>query len=316
MGKPVILNQNKFPHLLIAGATGTGKSRLVFIIISNLIHNHSEREIGLYLTQVRKRDLKHFKRCKQTKFYATTMKETEVMFQRLCKLIERREDTIEKAGCENIEEYNKITKQKMKYIYIFAEEFSFYMPDSADTAEEKELKEKVLSYLKDIILTGRAVGCFTTTSVQRTTVDNIPGTLKSQMSRVTFRQMSDINSINAIETTDAVGLENQEAILFTNEYTKFKTAMIDKYGIEDSIKNSLETIQDIHDKGNSISPTLSYTWKIPTAEEWKQIKDKIPLINAPEKLKPLGHYEAPQRRKKRKGIISLMEVKSNVDAQG
>ncbi|MEW9093920.1 MAG: FtsK/SpoIIIE domain-containing protein [Clostridiaceae bacterium] len=313
-GKPVVLNQNKFPHLLIAGTTGTGKSRLVFVMLTNLIHNHSNKEIELYLTQVRKRDLKHFRYCKQTKFYATTMEETNIMLERLCKIIERRENIIDKAGCENIEEYNKIARQKMKCFYICAEEFSFYMPDPSDTAREKEQKEKALSYLKNIILTGRAVGGFVITSLQRTTVDNIPATLKSQMARVTFRQMSDINSINAIESTGAVGLENQEAILFTNTHTKFKTVEINKYIIKESIKDSSKDIvqEKVQDAGHS----FNYSWKIPSLEEWKQIKDNIQLMNVPEKLEPIGQYNPPKKIFKKKGVVSLEEVRNNVNAKG
>lgn len=285
IGEPVLLNQNKFPHLLIAGTTGTGKSRLVFIILTNLIHNHSNKEIEIYLTQVRKRDLKHFIHCKQVKFYASTMEQTRIMFNRLCTLISRREETIYKSHCDNIEEYNKISRQKMKYIYICVEEFSFYMPDSSDNKEEKKIKEKCLSFLKNIILTGRAVGVFVIAAVQKTTVDNIPSTIKSQMTRVSFRQMSDVNSINAIETTDAVGLENQEAILFTDKHIKFKTVNIDKNIIKNNIKDSIE-----HSSVN----------KIPI-EKNENIKINKPMqINVPQKT----------IAKNKRGIISLEDVKN------
>jgi S-DNA-T family DNA segregation ATPase FtsK/SpoIIIE len=313
-GKAIFINMNKFPHLLIGGVTGTGKSRLNFIILTNLIHNHNEKEIELYLTQVRKKDLKHFKNCNQVKWYAEDLQDTKLMFQHVDRLIQRREDIIEKAGAENIDEFNKISKIKMKYDYVFAEEFSFYMPDASDNEDTAKLKAETLGYLKNIILSGRGVGVFVITSVQRTTIDNIPSTIKSQMSRITFRQMSDLNSINIIECGDAVGLQNQEAILFTNEYKKIKTPFIDKNIIHENIKYSLPDNQQVKVQEKVQDNVVrSFKWHIPTKEEWKEIKDSIPLINAPELMKPIGQLPRAKKNKKN-GVISLSEVKNSVNA--
>lgn len=232
------------------------------------------------------------------------------MFKYVDKFIQRREDIIDKARAENIEEYNITAKVKMKYAYIFAEEFSFYMSDSSDDEFTANNKAESLSYLKNIILSGRGVGVFVITSVQRTTVDNIPSTIKSQMSRITFRQMSELNSVNIIECGDAVGLENQEAILFTNEYKRIKTPFIDKNLIQEYIKYSLSCAEPVKVEEKR---QLRGGWHIPNEDEWKTIRDTLPLINTPEKLEPVGKLAAPKRNKKN-GVISLSEVKNSVNA--
>ena len=301
-GKPILLNVNKFAHLLIAGVTGSGKSREVFVILTNLLYNHSKEEIELYLTQVRKRDLKIFKQCVQVKWYAERLDETKEMFDRIDKIIERRVDILDKAAIENIEEYNKVTKKKMKYIYLFAEEFSFYMPDTSDDDETKALKAAALKGLKNIILSGRAVGVTVVCSLQRSTVDNIPSTIKSQMTRLTFRQISKINSDNIIETTEAIKLEEKEAILFSNKYTYLKVPYINRSIIQECIGKKEIPIKVEKEK-------VSYSWKSATNEDLNKLED-ITIQIKEEAVIPIGkiNNNSAKGKKRRSGVISLKEV--------
>jgi len=304
-GKPILLNVNRYSHLLIAGVTGSGKSREVFVILTNLINNHSKEQIELYLTQVRKRDLKIFKNCEQVKWYAERLDETKEMFARIDKIIEKRVDILDRAGLENIEDYNKVNKKKMKYIYLFAEEFSFYMLDSSDDEETKELKASALKYLKNIILSGRAVGVNVICSLQRSTADNIPTTIKSQLTRLTFRQISKLNSENIIESTEAINLEEKEAILFTNQYTYLKVPYIDRIIIEKYIGKKTPQLM----VNGTQAEKASYSWHKPTNEELNKLDD-ITIKVKEETTIPIGQIKnAPTKSKNRKGgVVSLKEV--------
>ncbi|MFT8312930.1 MAG: FtsK/SpoIIIE domain-containing protein [Clostridium sp.] len=307
-GKPVILNMNRFSHLLIAGVVGTGKSRLGFTILTNLIHNHSEKEIEIYLTQLKKKDYKHFKFCKQVKQFSERLDETRDMFARLDKIIDKRTETIDKADAENIEEYNQKSKIKMKYIYLFAEEFSFYMEDKSDDEDTEKLKASALQHLKNIIVAGRSVGINVICTVQRTTVDNIPSTIKSQMSRITFRQMSVLNSTNIIESSDAVGLEEKECILFTNQYVRIKTPYIDKEIIQDNIKDSLLNIP----VQSKVQNEMHYERHKPTPEEFAKMKDCTVRVK-----QTITNTKVNIKVKKRKnGVINLDEVKKDAHKEG
>ena len=73
MGNKIIVDMNKFPHMLVCGDTGTGKSRILFVILTNLIY--STNAIEIYLLQVRKNDLVIFKNCKQVKACSRTLEE-------------------------------------------------------------------------------------------------------------------------------------------------------------------------------------------------------------------------------------------------
>jgi S-DNA-T family DNA segregation ATPase FtsK/SpoIIIE len=67
----VIVDMNKFPHCLIGGDTGTGKSRVLLTILTQLISYNDN--VDLHLLQVRKNDLGVFKNCKQVKTFSKTL---------------------------------------------------------------------------------------------------------------------------------------------------------------------------------------------------------------------------------------------------
>lgn len=303
-GQPIILNQANFPHLLIAGVTGTGKSRIVSAIVTNLLYNHDENEINLYMTQIKKADLRHFANCPQTKMFARTLEETAMMFEKINKLIDYRTNKLEESDVENIGEYNQLSNKKymkyMKYIYLLADEFSFYMPDASDEEEVKELKEKSLKHLKDIILTGRSVGVFVICSLQRTTVDNIPSTIKSQMTRLTFRQISKINSNNVIENDGAVDLDIQEAILLTNEYIYLKTSFITKEIIRSYIP--VKSMEPLEDKNKDAKMTVIYSDRVIVTEPY--IPEKVNVIPINRQRKEEIENNTLSKRKRTRGVIN------------
>ncbi|MFW6272939.1 MAG: hypothetical protein ACOC2U_04075, partial [bacterium] len=70
--KPLKVNMNDYPHILIGGSVGSGKSRLELGLISNLIINSSDF-IDIYLMQVKKSDIAVFEDCDCVKCYATSL---------------------------------------------------------------------------------------------------------------------------------------------------------------------------------------------------------------------------------------------------
>ena len=138
---PIIVNMNKFPHVLIGGDTGTGKSRVLLLMITNLI-KYCEN-VDIYLLQIRKNDLGVFNDCKQVKANSKTLKEVLENLKSIDKEGKRREKIIDnRKGYYNIEDYNKRAFCKLKYVYVIIEEFSFLNISRGDGKEEKKLKEK------------------------------------------------------------------------------------------------------------------------------------------------------------------------------
>jgi hypothetical protein len=235
-GESYKLNNNDDTSILIGGIRGSGKSRLESIALTTLLKNHDETEIEIYLLELLKKDLRKFRNMKQVKFFADTLKDSKIILEKIEKMLTTRSEKIDAFGCENIYDYNKKAKIKMKYVWIFADEYSLYMEEPDDTEEEKQYKASILGTIKTIAKLGRSTGIFFISGLQRSTVDNINSTVKSQMCRLSFAQLSELDSNNIIGIPDAKGLNKQECILFTgNEYVYLKTPYIDNKIINETL---------------------------------------------------------------------------------
>ena len=208
---PNLINMNRFPNMLIGGDVGTGKSRFLMVLLSNLIANCPD--VDLYFMQIRKSDLILFKDCKQCKYIARDLTKARNLLKHINDLCIERDQIIEQYtvsdGILNIEDYNRHFKNnKMKYIYLVLEEFSFFMPNGADSKEEKQLKRQILGYIRQIVNSSRSVGVFTITSLQKPTKDSIPTDIKSQLSvRVAFKLLDKENSIVILGNSSATKLK-------------------------------------------------------------------------------------------------------------
>lgn len=243
--KPNLVNMNRFPNVLIGGDTGSGKSRFLMVLLSNLIANCPDVE--LYFMQIRKSDLILFKDCEQCKYIARDLTKARNLLKHINDLCIERDAIIEQYtvsdGILNIEDYNRHFKNnKMKYIYLVLEEFSFFMPNGADSKEEKQLKREILGYIRQIVNSSRSVGVFTITSLQKPTKDSIPTDIKSQLSvRVAFKLLDKENSIVILGNSSATKLKPLEAIIRTNNQSIVNIPLIHHKAIMRAIKEDIAT---------------------------------------------------------------------------
>ena len=243
--KPNLVNMNRFPNVLIGGDTGSGKSRFLMVLLSNLIANCPD--VDLYFMQIRKSDLILFKDCKQCKYIARDLTKARNLLKHINDLCIERDQIIEQYtvsdGILNIEDYNRHFKNnKMKYIYLVLEEFSFFMPNGADSKEEKQLKREILGYIRQIVNSSRSVGVFTITSLQKPTKDSIPTDIKSQLSvRVAFKLLDKENSIVILGNSSATKLKPLEAIIRTNNQSIVNIPLIHHKAIMRAIKEDIAT---------------------------------------------------------------------------
>lgn len=286
-GQNYFIDINKDPHILIGGTTGTGKSFLLSSILANLIFN-SSKYIDLYLLQICKSEISAFENCDCVKYSAYNIEMCKVALLKLIKELDRRSEQFKKFGIRNITQWNIHHKDKyMKRIIITIEELSFFMEH-----------EEIWGYIMKIAKAGRSVGIHLISCIQRSTATNLPPDLKSQMTRITFRQKSTIDSINIINTTDAIKLEERECIVDGNsDYTMVKTAWID----EDYVLL------------NKYVPDI----KIPTQEEKqeilnvKKINNKIYCIEQPNIIDiEESEIKTEKPKKPHKGVMSLEEFKN------
>lgn len=239
---PVIINMNKFPHILITGVTGSGKNSALEIILANLMANHSKDKVQFFLTQLMKKELIYFKRYENVVGMAFNLNEAVTMFEEIEKIINERVNLIfnyAEKGIKNIDQYNEKFKDKqLSYVYVVIDEYAFYMPEKADSKEEKLQKAYCLSVIKKILLDGRALGVFGVILIQRPDSESINSTFKAQVTNILcFRQSNEISSRVAIETDEATKLETREAILKTNKYERIKTPFISDEIIRTALKH-------------------------------------------------------------------------------
>lgn len=201
-------------HILIGAPSGKGKSFLLASILTNLIYN-SCNNIELYLLQIIKGDIASFENCKPVKFTAYSLEEVAWGLTKAVEIISRRDKYFRSLGINSLKNYNKhYPKSKFKIIYLVTEEISFFMESSTDNEIEKELKAKCLDALKTITKAGRSTGVHLITVTQRSTIDNIPSTMKSMMIRISLGQISSVDSRNIIESDDAIYLDEKECYVY------------------------------------------------------------------------------------------------------
>lgn len=252
-GEYIKADMNKFPHLLIGGDTGTGKSRLMLLILSNLIAQHNN--VDIFLMQIRKGDLTVFKDCKQVKRVSKTLeevRETLLYLDRICKERDAKIEGYIEKGIYNIEDWNKrFTYRQFKYVYVALEEFSFFNPSGADTKEEKTIKKEILGLIRNIVLVGRSVGVFILTSLQKPTSTSISADIKAQLcTRIAFKLQDKETSIIILGNAAATKLKEREVIIRTLGEEVVKIPFIDHSLIMKAIQSSI-----IHKAERKPTPT-------------------------------------------------------------
>ena len=221
---------NKDAHMLIAGVTGTGKSYLLAIMLTNILYYYP-KAFEVYLCQTAKKDIDYIKNCKGIKASLYTADETALVLEKAINEINKRAEMFANVGARGLDHYNKVTDSKIKRKLFIFDEISLYMADETDTEEEAAAKNKVWKQIWKIVKLGREVGIHFIGLTQRTTVANLGGNgeIKSQLCRITFRQAQKIDSNNCIDTDLATTLRDRECyVLSTTGLTLVKVPSIDK----------------------------------------------------------------------------------------
>lgn len=215
-------NNNDNCMFLLAGATGSGKTRYIYQVLLSWISSCSPDEVWIYLSDIAKNEYIQFKNVKHVKYYASESDELYSMMRNVSKEFERRKQLIskyrEKGVATNISEYNKINKsKKLPYCYVLIDEFSVLTPDKTDSKAEKEQKEFILDMLKRLSKLGRSLGILIFIATQKTTRDEIPSILKNMSAvRISFRANDTISSEVIMGNNIAMGLPERVAVYSLN----------------------------------------------------------------------------------------------------
>ena len=241
-----MVDLEKIPHLLVAGATGMGKSVGLNAIITSLLYKKHPNELKFVLVDPKKVEFSVYSRI--TSHYMAALPENEEepiitdvqkvvrTLNSLCKLMDHRYDLLKKAQVKKIDEYNdKFIHHKLKltdgheympYIVVIIDEFG----DLIMTAgKEIELPIARIAQL------ARAVGIHMIIATQRPTTKIITGNIKANFpGRMAFRVASQIDSRTILDRTGAEQLVGRGDMLFLSggDPVRVQCAFIDTPEIE------------------------------------------------------------------------------------
>jgi len=219
-GQPVIAQLDKMPHLLIAGATGSGKSVCINTIITSLLMRTHPDEVKLILVDPKKVELSVYNGVPHLLSpVVTDPKKAAGVLREVVSEMERRYDVFASVNARNIKGYNEFAREHNKY---------------ADENDQKEILSYqviILDEVADLMMVAskdvedcimriaqmaRAAGIHLIVATQRPSTDIITGVIKANIpSRIAFAVSSSIDSRTILDTTGAEKLLGKGDMLFS-----------------------------------------------------------------------------------------------------
>lgn len=208
VGRAVIGDLTKMPHLLVAGQTGSGKSVMINDIITSLLYRNSPSDLKLILVDPKQVELTPYNDIPH--LLTPVIHEPERTISALKWAVaemERRLRTMAGVGKRNIEEYNKLKPdEKMPYVVIVIDELSDLMMVAARDVEALVVR---------IAQKARAAGIHLILATQRPSVNVITGLIKANVpARIAFTTVSQVDSRTIIDQMGAEKLLGKGDMLF------------------------------------------------------------------------------------------------------
>ena len=215
-GKAWIADLGKMPHMLVAGATGSGKTVCLNSIILSLIYQNGPDDLKLLLIDPKRVELPTYNGIPHLLTPAVT--DVPKIINSLKWAIgemERRFELLSKSACRDIAGYNAKHEEKLPYIAIVVDELADLMVASAAEVEAAIIRLAQMA---------RAVGIHLIIATQRPSVDVITGLIKANItSRIAFSVASSMDSRTILDTVGAEKLVGRgDSLFMTTDLSKPK----------------------------------------------------------------------------------------------
>ena len=211
-GETVIMDIKKMPHLLIAGATGMGKSVCINCLIVSLLYKATPDEVKLILIDPKKVEFSVYNGLPHLLVpVVSDPKKAAGSLNWAVNEMERRFSLIESVGVRDIASYNEITKndperEYMPQIVIIIDELADLMSTAPDDVETS---------IARLAAKARAAGMHLVIGTQRPSVDVITGVIKANIpSRIAFTVASQVDSRTIIDRSGAENLIGRGDMLY------------------------------------------------------------------------------------------------------
>ena len=243
-GEAQTIDLTQTPHLMIAGATGAGKSVCVNSMILSILYWLPPSDCRLILIDPKIVELKLYNDIPH--LLTPVITEPKRAFQALQYCIyemERRYACLDSMGARNIRNYNKrikernIAQEKMPYIVIIIDEFADLM---ATTGKELE------STVARLAAMSRAVGIHLVLATQRPSIDVITGLIKANIpSRIAFMVASKMDSRIIIDMVGAEKLLGKGDMLYAGVVDPFPIRMQGAFVSEEEVEAVVEYVKTL-----------------------------------------------------------------------
>lgn len=245
-GKAVVSSIEKMPHLLIAGATGSGKSVCINTIIMSILYKSSPENVKLLLIDPKVVELSIYNKIPHLLIpVVTDPKKASFALNWAVEEMETRYKTFAENNVRDIHSYNEKSDSKelnkLPSIVIIIDELSDLMMVAAQEIEE---------YICRLAQMARAAGIYLIVATQRPSVDLITGTIKANIpSRISFAVSSQIDSRTILDMAGAEKLLGKGDMLFYPSFFS-KPLRIQGAFISD---NEVENIVNFLSKSHQVS---------------------------------------------------------------
>lgn len=245
--EPFMFDLAKLPHLLVAGATGQGKSVGLNAIITSLLYRKHPAELKLVLIDPKKVEFSLYSPLEyhflakvpdsSDEVVITDVDRVVYALNSLCKEMDTRYALLKSARVRNIKEYNKrFCERKLNpnnghrylpYIVVIVDEFADLIMTAGKNVETPIIRISQLA---------RAVGIHMIIATQRPTTNIITGTIKANFpGRIAFKVMQAVDSRTILDRTGANRLVGRGDMLYLNggEPVRVQCAFVDTPEVED-----------------------------------------------------------------------------------
>lgn len=228
---------DKAPHMLVAGATGSGKSVCLNLIIATLLYQNGPDDLKFVMVDPKRVELGVYAGIPHLLVPPITKVDEAINALKWgVREMERRLDHLAKHGVRDIDSYNKKSKERMPKIFIIIDELADLMSQN---------KRDVEAVIVRIAQMARAAGIHLVLATQRPSVDVITGTIKANIpTRLAFSVASQVDSKTIIDQAGAEKLLGRGDMLYKTPAISKPRRVQGAYISDKEIKNIIDFLKE------------------------------------------------------------------------
>lgn len=255
-GKCIVTDISKMPHVLIAGATGSGKSVCINTLIVSILYKYSPEDVKLLMVDPKVVELSVYNGIPHLLIpVVTDPKKAAAALNWAVNEMTRRYKLFADNGVRNVDSYNELVKkgvidEKLPYIVIIIDELADLMMACPRDVED---------YICRLAQMARAAGMHLVIATQRPSVDVITGLIKANVpSRISFAVSSQVDSRTILDSTGAEKLLGKGDMLFYPVGESKPKRVQGAFISEEEVENVVSFIKDIKSDSKCESEILEY----------------------------------------------------------